>query len=179
MADKIDALVKEKKGFMADKIKLKRGDRIIKHGKAYRIVKAAKGLIVYKPYFKKKKDNGLVCSIPAKNIEGNYIRKSISNYRLNKLIKKILYKKAKIKQVNVTKMKAVLGKNKIGKTLAIVKKLWLEQKDKSKKMTKSKKNVYKQARQRVIEEIALARDVSLQKARLVLNRALRKGFENG
>ncbi|MEA3355271.1 MAG: hypothetical protein U9Q63_02170 [Patescibacteria group bacterium] len=162
---------------MTNKIKFKRGDNLIKYGKAYKVIKIKNGVLFYKPYFKKKKDNSLVCSIPAENIENNYIRKPISNYQLNKLIKKILYKKGRIVQTNIIKIKASLGKNKIGKTLKVVKKLWLEQKDKDKTMAKSKKNAYKQARQQVIEEISLARNISLAKAKLVLDRALEKGLE--
>ena len=164
---------------MTDKARFKRGDRVVKLGKAYKVVKAQNGVIVYKPYFEKRGNNSLVGSIPIENIKDNYIRKPVSNYRLNKLTKKILYKKSRVKQAGSTKIKTDLGKNEIGKTLTVVKKLWLEQKDKSRTMAISKMNVYKQARQQAIEEIALTRGISLQKARLVLNRALRKGFENG
>jgi RNA polymerase-interacting CarD/CdnL/TRCF family regulator len=164
---------------MIDKIKFKRGDKVVKYGKTYRIVKVKKGVIVYKPYFKEGGNNSLVSSIPLKSIKDNYIRKLVSKYRLREFIKKILYKRGRIEQVNITEIKASLGENDMSKTLTAVKKMWLEQKDKSRIMAKSRKDVYKQARRQATEEIALVRGVSLEEAKLMLDRALNRGFENG
>jgi len=45
-------------------------------------------------------------------------------------------------------------------------------------MTKSKDGVLKRVRRKVVEEIAVARKISIEQAREMLKRALRKGWED-
>jgi RNA polymerase-interacting CarD/CdnL/TRCF family regulator len=163
---------------MVDEKKFKRGDVVIKHGQAFKIIGASNGVIKYRPYFKKTKNNGLVGSIPVESIEGNYIRKPVSKTRQYQLIKEILYTPGKIKPSILAKIKADLGKNDFEKALSAIKKLWWEKKDKARTMTKSKDGVLKRVRRKVVEEIAVARKISIEQAREMLKRALRKGWED-
>ncbi len=164
---------------MTDEKQFKRGDKVIKHGQAFRIIGASNGVIRYKPYFSKPKNNGLVGSIPVESIKDNYIRKPVCKTKQYRLIKEILYTKGQKRKSNIAKLKTALEKNDFKKTLEVVKKIWWEKKDKTRTMAKNKERLLRSARQKCMEEMAVVRKISLKQAKEVIGRALKKAQENG
>lgn len=162
------------------------GDKIIDFGHVYRIfkIKNKKGkdgdkkkFIFFRPYFKKKEDKGLVFSIPVINLDKANIRRPLSEKKLKKVFKKLSGKLKTTKALNISKAQDRLNLNNPFKTARILKRLWADKKDKSTNFTRSKRKTFDLAMKRMIEEVALVKDISLRKARDKIKAALEKGWE--
>ena len=172
---------------MKNKKQFKVGDKIIDFGQVCKIFKIkiekrVKGkkekVIFFRPYFKTRQNRTLVCSIPINNIEKAKIRRPISKKELRQLLKE-LSKKASIKNpINTTWPREILRLNEAHKTAQVLKTLWADRKDKSTSFTKSRKDIFKLAMKRLVEEVAFVGSVPLRKARKQIKAALEKGVKN-
>ncbi len=166
-----------------DSIQYKVGDKIVDFGRVYNIFKiegnskSGTKIIYFRPYYTSKKDCGLTCSIPVKNLEKTNIRKPISKKRMKKILS-ILATRISYTQdpIEITDAKEVLGINRTGKTAKVLKKLWYEKQDESINFTRSKENTFKHLIERLSEEIAYAGDFSLEIAEVKIRKALKKSL---
>jgi len=169
---------------MKDKKSLKVGDRIVDFGQVYRIFKIekqkrAKGkeetVIFFRPYFKTKQNRTLICSIPVNNIKKTKIRRPISKKELRKLLKELSQKSDIEIPINITRAKEMLNLNDPHEIVRILKSLWLEKNDKSTSFTKTREKVLRLAIKRLVEEVALVNNMSIEKAKRQMEEALEKG----
>jgi len=169
---------------MKDKKSLKVGDRIVDFGQVYRIFKIekqkrAKGkeetVIFFRPYFKTKQNRTLICSIPVNNIKKTKIRRPISKKELRKLLKELSQKSDIEIPINITRAKEMLNLNDPHEIVRILKSLWLEKNDKSTSFTKTREKVLRLAIKRLVEEVALVNNMSIEKAKSQIEEALEKG----
>lgn len=169
---------------MKDKKSLKVGNKIVDFGQVYRIFKIekqkrAKGkeetVIFFRPYFKTKQNRTLICSIPVNNIKKTKIRRPISKKELRKLLKELSQKSDIEIPINITRAKEMLNLNDPHEIVRILKSLWLEKNDKSTSFTKTREKVLRLAIKRLVEEVALVNNMSIEKAKSQIEEALEKG----
>lgn len=169
---------------MKDKKSFKVGDKIVDFGQVYRIFKIkkqknAKGkeeeVIFFRPYFKTKQNRTLICSIPVNNIDKTKIRRPISKKELRKLLKELSQKSDIETPINVSRAREILNLNDPYKTVQILKSLWIEKNDESTNFTKTRESVFGLSMKRLVEEVALVNNVSIEKAKRQIKQTLEKG----
>ncbi|KKQ42083.1 MAG: hypothetical protein US60_C0024G0012 [Microgenomates group bacterium GW2011_GWC1_37_8] len=168
---------------MIKKKKYKIGDNIIELGKVFRIFKIKKEknsqgsyepVIYFRPYYDDKTSEGVVCSIPVKNINVAEIRKPINKRMLNELI---LSLKERIIIVNfspITELKEQLNSNNPIDTVELIKLLHKEKKVKLGNFSSSKKYILNLSMDKIVQEFALVGRVSLEQARNNIDLALQE-----
>lgn len=163
------------------------GDKIIDHGQVYMIskIKEEKTLdgpkekiICYEPYFKRRTDNALTCSIPIKNLSKTNIREPISKRQLKRVLSILSETADKEEEINITQMRETLRLNKPYKTTRVLKKLWVDKNNKSTSFSRTRKEVFSLAMKRLSEEVACVSNNSLKEARRKIINALEKGAKN-
>lgn len=159
---------------MPDKKSLKVGDKIVEIGHVYRIFKIRDKngngdktkTIFFKPYYKNKNNKTVVSSIPAKNIKKANIRRPLKKTKLKNLLSELVKKKPEeFEPLKLDKAKDALNLNSPRETIKVIRNIWIERKEKDNQLTKSKRDVYELALNRLVEEIALVDRISLKKAR--------------
>lgn len=164
---------------MKKKKKYEVGDKIVEVGQVFKIFKIKKvknsngeleKVIFFRPYYKTKQGNNLVCSIPVKNIKKADIRRPISREEFRQLINK-LKKKWKVEEFPaINKPKELLKLSHPSDTVRLLKTLWKE-KAQSENFSKSKRDIFNLAMERLVQEFALVSKVSLKEARKRINSA--------
>jgi RNA polymerase-interacting CarD/CdnL/TRCF family regulator len=164
-------------------LNLKVGDKIVHFGQIYRIFRAKrkKGIkeeqlriLKFRPYFKNKKNKSLVFSIPEKSLEKTNIRKPLSKKEINKLLKKLTvqFKSKDIPDAGKLREKLVL--NDPAKLVRVLRQLWRDKKNEETNFTKSKENVFKLALKKLSQEVALVKNIKLDKAKEKIQKQLKK-----
>jgi RNA polymerase-interacting CarD/CdnL/TRCF family regulator len=167
---------------MNQTVTFKVGDKIIHFGQVYKIFKIktekiknqAKSVIFFKPYFKTPINKSLVCSLPLENIVKTNIRKPMSKKELNRLFKKLSKNINTDKPVNIKRAREKLTLNDPLITVRILRRLWQDKIDETINFSKSKQDVYRLAIKRIVQEIALVTDLSLDKAKEKIEVSLKK-----
>lgn len=167
---------------MKKKTKFKVGEKIVEFGQVFKIFKIEKAknsngelekVIYFRPCYTKNKSAGLICSIPVNNVNKTNMRKPISLNQLRKLNNE-LKKRRKLQSFsNINEAKELLKSNDPSDTIKLLKTLWEEKRNKSENFSKSKKDVFSSALERLVQEFASVLGVSLKEARAKINLALR------
>lgn len=161
---------------MASTPRFKVGDKIVDFGQVYRVFKVKEKIVFFKPYFKNKLNNGMVCSIPIGNFTKTKMRKPIKKKELKLLMKRLGRKMRKDKLLETTLAKDLLNFNDPQKTVRVLRSLWREKVDDSINFTKSKKDAFELAIKRFAEEVAFLLDVSVEKSREKIETALNSAY---
>ena len=168
---------------MPDKKSLKVGDKIVEIGHVYWIFKTETSknkdgdkikTIFFKSYYKNKNNRTVISSIPAQNIKKANIRKPLKKAKLKKLLTEFPKKPESLEPLNLVKARDTLKLNSPKETMKVLRKIWIEKKERGNQLTKSKKDVYELALNRLQEEIAFVDKISLKKAREKINNSLNK-----
>ena len=166
---------------MRDKRQFGVGDKIVEFGQVFRIFKIkrqknAEGkrerLIFFRPYFKDKKDNSIIYSIPSKSIQKTNIRRPLTKRELRKLLKELSEKVEVKRKINIIKAKEILNSNDPHKIVRVLRRLWADKNDQSTNFTKSKKDVFKLSIKRLVEETAYIEKLPLKTAKEKIKEAL-------
>lgn len=169
---------------MKDAFVFKPGDKIIDGGQAYQIFEVNKSkncdgseerFIFYEPYFKSPIVNAATCSIPIRSIDKTYIRKPISKKNLKKILDGLSKGSNSEDQPNTLVLRDALRFNNAQKTAAVLKALWIDKEDQSTNFSRQKQDVFKQAMEQLVEEVAVVANISLVEAREKIERALEEG----
>lgn len=159
------------------------GDKIVDFGQVFRVFKVEQKkndqgepeqLVYFKPYYKTKQNQGLVCSIPTKNIEQTQIRRPVSKNMLQKLLQNLSQKPKEKKPINTKKAHSVLNLNDIGETIRVLRRYWLDKKNQETNLTKAKKDILELSQRRLVEEIAFVLGIPVTKAREKVEKRLQK-----
>lgn len=158
------------------------GDKIINFNKAYIIFKITKQLdknnkekiMSFRPYFPAKEKRFLTFSIPLNNINKTSIRKPISKKELNELLSELAKTPVVKTPIDISKIRDELNLNNLKTRVQIIKRLWREKNDKTANFTKSKQDVLDLAIKLLLEEVALVRNISLEKADKKIKMALKR-----
>jgi len=169
---------------MKTKQSFKIGDKIVHFGRIHKIFKTeeeedsrgrVEKIIYFKPYFKTKDKRSLICSIPVANIDKTGIRKPISKQRLAKLLRACAKKTKFQKPINISRAKKILETDELARIVWVLRSLWREKNDESINFTKSRRDVLKNAVNRLKEEVAFVSGLSLRESRKKIKQALKKG----
>lgn len=167
---------------MKKKKKFEVGDKIVEFGQVFKIFKIKKvknsdgkleSVIFFKPCYTTNELASIVCSIPVKNIEKAEIRRSISQKKLKELIKKLRKKTEEENFSNINEAKELLKSSDPADTVKLLKRLWKEKNKESENFSKSKRDLFNSAMERLVQEFALVSGVSLEKARKRIKLTLR------
>ena len=166
---------------MKKKNKYKVGDKIVELGQVFRIFKIKEEknddgelgrVIFFKPYYKTEDIRSITCSIPEKNIEKTFIRRPITREELKDLV--VLLKKSRRDEteIDVNKAKTLLKTNDPADAVKLIYILQKEKKREKENFSKSKKGIFKEAIELLVQEFALVDKISLDKAREKIHSAL-------
>ncbi|KKR30148.1 MAG: hypothetical protein UT61_C0012G0018 [Candidatus Woesebacteria bacterium GW2011_GWA1_39_8] len=152
--------------------KLKVGDKFIERGKVYRIFKIEKAtyegkterLIHYCPHYKNSLNKTLVCSIPESSLIISNIRTPIPKKEITELLGRLAKRSKKKKVYDVDEAKLTLNLNDIYKTADVLRKYWRKKNKDIESFTKVQKDVLEMAMNRLVEEVALVKGLSLTDA---------------
>ena len=159
---------------MKMKNKYKVGDKIVELGQVFRIFKIKEekiddgklGKVIYfKPYYKTEDIRSITCSIPAKSIEKTFIRRPISIEELNNLVVLLKKRRRDETEIDVNKAKMLLKTNDPADAVKLIYILQKEMKREKENFSKSKKGIFKDAIDLLVQEFALVGKISLDKAR--------------
>lgn len=148
---------------MAKKLKLKVGSKIVEGGKAYKVTRVEKKkikeidqkIIHYEPYFKDSNNRSLICSIPESSLEDANIRKPVTAVVIKEILKSLSKKPKYTQPLNNLKAKEVLKTNGIRRTSKVLKNYWRAKIKNDGMLTKSEKDVFEEALQKLAEEVAM------------------------
>jgi RNA polymerase-interacting CarD/CdnL/TRCF family regulator len=159
--------------------RFKVGSKLIEKGVVYRVYKIeiektngkVERVIHYRPYYTDYVNSTLVCSIPESSLDEN-IRRPVSKKEINELLRDLSKKSRKRNSLDAVKAKKILNSNDIHKTAKVLKKYWREKKRNGASFTGTKRGILEIAINRIIEEIAIVKGTSLDKAKKEITSAL-------
>lgn len=173
---------KSKKSKKDDSVDLKVGDKIIRFGQVYHVFKIKKEerdgeqkrIAMFRPYFKNKKNRSLVLSIPVQNLEKTSMRKPLNKKAVRKILKNMSELPEVTKHIKTVVARDQLMLNDPYKNVEILKRIWIEKQKKGKNLTKSKQSLLALAIKRLMQEFALATDMTVKKAKEKIKKELEK-----
>ncbi len=159
----------------------KKGDFLVDYGQVFKIVRVDKiktdqgsdQLLVFRPFFKIDSESEVTSSLPVKNLDRTTIRKPLTKKELDEVLAILSDKKIKLEIVDVLTAKAILNLNEPRQVAETIRKLFLEKTDLELKFTSSKKYVYRLLISRLAEEVALAYNISTEKAEIKVETKLK------
>ena len=165
---------------MLIKKKLRIGSKLIEAGKVYRVYKISfdknngkrERTIHYKPHYQNSINGSLVCSIPECNLEHTDIRKPITKTEIGQVLKYLSKRSNKKQEVDVVIAKTILNLNDVYETAKVAKGFWKEKHRKDVNFTKYKTDVLEMAISKMVEEVALIFEVSVDNAKQKITVAL-------
>jgi RNA polymerase-interacting CarD/CdnL/TRCF family regulator len=154
------------------------GEKIIDFGQACEIFavksKDKEAVIHFRPFFKSRARRHASYSIPVKNITKTNLRRPITKRQLRKLFR-ILAKKPKVtSRFNIARGKKLVNLNNPFKTAKVVKRLWLDKQSEKVNFTKTRKDLFRLAMKRLVEEVALVSDTDIDEAKEKIEETLKK-----
>lgn len=169
---------------MLDDAPVKVGDELVELGKVYKVFKIEDKMsfdgkvekhIFFKPLFSTSDNQTLSCSIPLKNIGQANIRRPLSKKKISEIINslstlKTLDKKDLMLDINVAK--DILKMNDPLECARVLRTIWSEINGEDVIATKSRRDVFDLSIKTLAQEVALACDLSLEKAEKKLHKAL-------
>lgn len=159
------------------------GDKIVELGQVYRIFKIEEiktnRTLFYKPLFPSSHNDTLICSIPEDNLVDTNLRRPIDKKRARKLLRSLKDDVGDFILSDVNQAKEMLTLNDPAKCVIVLKHLWLDKIDETVNFTKSKKDTFELAMNRLVQEIAVALDLSVTKAMEKIVKYLEKGASAG
>ena len=126
-------------------------------------------------FLKKPSDNMLTSSIPLDMADMAMIRKPIKREELAEIVA-TLEKKAKKVPLVVDLLKEELVNNDAKTTARVLKKLWIDKMDKSTSFSPTKKRIYEKVFRALMEEFALIRKTTIEKAEEKIISSLEKSI---
>jgi len=168
---------------MSKKRKFKVGDKIVDHGQIHRIfkIKKIKGFagkkeehLFYKQFFKRDKDQSLICSIPESNVKEANLRRPASRKKIRQTLRLLKKKPNGEAKVSVADAASFFKENDPREIARLLRLLWVEKQDKDKPFATRKKIIFKNAMRYLTEEISLVQKIGLKKARQKIRKRLKK-----
>lgn len=155
--------------------KLKVGNKIVEGGRVFRIFKITPKdddrILHYRPFYVRGITATIECSIPESMLEEGNIRGPISRDDVGDLMEVFAKKTKLIQPLDTVKEKSKLLSNDIFSSANILKKYWRANME-DENLNKSKRDVLALAYDKVVEEIALIKGVSLDRAKESIDEAL-------
>lgn len=157
------------------------GDKIVELGQVFRIFKIQKkkngdgkfeDVVFFRPYYKPAHSQNFVCSIPLENIEKTEIRRPISKKRVKVILNKLKKSKKNGDFPPILQLKDLLKSNKTSHTVRVVRILSKEKKTNPDNFSKSKRDIFESAVERLVQEIAIVTGVTQKTARKKIDSAL-------
>lgn len=157
------------------------GDKIVEFGRVFTIFKIRRRknsdgdiekVIYFKPFYKTKDVSDIVCSIPESNIDKTQIRQVSTKKEFRLLINKLKKKKNLEEFPAIDKAKALLNSSDPADTARVLRKLWIERNETIENFSRSKRDIYNLAMERLVQEFATVSGFSLEKARKRIDLAL-------
>jgi RNA polymerase-interacting CarD/CdnL/TRCF family regulator len=161
--------------------KFRVGSKIVDNGQVFTVFKIHKKkddrgeierILHYKPYFKRSENNLLKCSIPEKNLKQANIRDPVSKQEIDEILKKLRKKIRPRNPVDAVAAKTKLKHNNIHTTAGVLKRFWKEKKRKGDSLSKTQRDIFDNALNKIVEEVAIVKGIKLEKAEEKLRLAL-------
>lgn len=157
------------------------GDKIVEFGQVFNIFqiknqKTTDGkfekVVFFKPYFKINNASNIICSIPLNNIEKTEIRKPITTKELKRLFKRLKKANSNNFALSIIKAKELLKSDNPLTMIKLLRILYKEKKTQPDSFSKSKKDVFESAMNKLVQEFALVSRSTPDKAREKITFAL-------
>lgn len=157
------------------------GDKIVEFGQVFNIFQIKnqettdgkfEKVVFFKPYFKINNASNIICSIPLNNIEKTEIRKPITTKELKVLFKRLKKANSNNFVLTIIKAKELLKSNNPLTMIKLLRILYKEKKTQPDSFSKSKKDVFDSAMDKLVQEFALVSRITPDKAREKITFAL-------
>lgn len=136
-----------------------------------------KRIIFYKQVYSPKKSNTPICSIPEDSLDKTNIRKPLKEKEIDQLLKDL--SDPKVEQISFKKNTASkrLNDNVADEIVTVIKNLWADMQGDAKTITMNKKSTFASARDRLAQEVAYVKSLSLEEAEELIEDQLAKAGE--
>ena len=95
------------------------GSKLIEGGRVYKIFKIEEKIIYYKPYFSKKADTSMICSIPKHNLSSTLIREPLSKKDIQIFLKGLAIEPENY-EIDNNEAKNILNLNDLKETMKLL-----------------------------------------------------------
>lgn len=159
---------------MATNKKWQKGDIIVDYSQVYKITKITQGktvegekddMVHYSPYFKNSRNETITRTIPLSSIDDTNKRKAISKKKMDDLLALLEKPSTVNRRLNLRSARENVYNNDPEKLVDILRRLQREKEDEDINFTISRKELYETATNRLAEEVAVVKDISLAEAK--------------
>ncbi len=167
---------------MKDVSKYRVGDKIVHFGRIYTIFKMSfdkslnEHILYYKPYYKGRGDDTLICSIPTKNIAKTNIRKPISRNKAKKIFINLSKRCEYLDSLDSDVAKSIIGQNKPRKLAETLKHMWYSKNTQEVEFSRTKEKVFELLVSRLSEELAFSAGITPEEASKKIITNLKKAY---
>jgi RNA polymerase-interacting CarD/CdnL/TRCF family regulator len=155
-------------------MKLRIGDLLVRYGKILRVHEIKSDIVMLKPFFEVRANNGLVYSIQNKNLDAGKIRKLVTKDRLKELWNSIFNVDSLPQQIDVVESKSSLNLDGLDESLVLIKTLWTEKQAHAGYLPGGRLSLFQQALSQATDEIAAVKSILPEEARTLVLSALKK-----
>lgn len=161
------------------------GDPLIRFSTVYEVFdikeKKQRGsvrrVVFYKQLYAQHKNDTLICSIPEENLDKANIRQPLSEREIDKLLDNLT--DPEVEQISFKRNPVAkrLNDNIAREIVGVIKNLWAEIQDNEKAPSKSKRTMLASACNRLAQEVAYVKDLSIGEAEELIEAQLSKAGE--
>lgn len=170
---------------MLDDRPIEVGDDLVEFGKVYKVFKIADKVsfngtlekhVFFKPFYATADNNTLSCSVPVGKLKEANIRRPLPKQDLSELIAKLSSTLAHVKVpiLDVNEAKNIFKLNDPLETAKVLRSIWNEIKAQGVDTPKSRKDIFELSIKSLAQEVALAYELTIEKAEKKLRKALEK-----
>jgi RNA polymerase-interacting CarD/CdnL/TRCF family regulator len=157
---------------MTKQITLNLDSLFITKGKVYRVFhiedspkEGDERTIHYRPYYMDSTNTTLVCSIPESSIRQIDARNPVSKAEMLKLMNSLSNVGAEVDDISAAEAKSILEQNNIHEIAMVLKVYWRARRENGGKYTRAREEIINTSIAKMLEEVALLNDISLDEAR--------------
>jgi RNA polymerase-interacting CarD/CdnL/TRCF family regulator len=153
---------------MANLSSLKKGDLVVRYGKALKVLQVNKNTVELQPYYNLQASNNLTYTVQLQQTNQHYIRPLTTKKQITQLLKLIKTKSKQSNSVNYADLDSNLKTNLLKETLLAIKALWLEKRSQNGILPSGKLKLFRQAMLQASEEISISNKILPEKAKLLI-----------
>jgi len=147
---------------------LKKGDLVVRYGKALKVLQVNKNTVELQPYYNLQASNNLTYTVQLQQTNQHYIRPLTTKKQITQLLKLIKTKSKQSNSVNYADLDSNLKTNLLKETLLAIKALWLEKRSQNGILSSGKLKLFRQAMLQASEEISISNKILPEKAKLLI-----------
>jgi RNA polymerase-interacting CarD/CdnL/TRCF family regulator len=170
---------------MTKKSSISVGDPLVRFSTIYEVFEikerkandATERIVFYKQVYASRQNDTLVCSIPEDSLDKTNIRQPLAESEVDDLLNDLAT--PGVEQISFKRNSASkrLNDNEAAEIVRVIKNLWVDKQVDGRNFSMSKKSTYVAARQRLAQEVAYVKDISIADAEALIEGRLEAAGE--